>query len=160
MNAKKIWTGIVAGAAISVLTACLMPVGDGEGLDESGDPKPGMESLESIQPLLAQTCRSCHGANGEAGLRLNSFPNALNSLFEINGVDTNERPATTGAGAGLMRIKRGSPDSSHLYQRITATDGIRMPPEPFKALDPKVIARVKKWIEDGAPIYDTTKTAN
>ncbi len=156
MNTKKIWAGLFAGATLSVLSACLLPVGDGDGLNSQGDVPLPMESLESIQPLLQQNCGTCHGAAASGGMNIGTFDAAFNSFYVVTGSDTALRAAQTTAGAGMTRLHRSIPDSSHLYQRITATTSIRMP--PGGGLDQGVVDRIKEWIENGAPVYDTTTT--
>lgn len=157
MNSNKIWAGIFAGAALTVLSACLMPVGDGDGLNANGDVPPNVESLESIVPLFALSATNCTGCHGSsAGLNLSDFDNAFNSFFQIVGGDTVPRNATTTAGAGLKRVLPGNADSSHLVQRITATNSTKMPLGNPNRLDDETVTRIRKWINDGALIRDTT----
>lgn len=155
---KKFLGGMAAGAAVLALSACLLPVGDGEGLDEDGNPIPPVESLESIQPLFRGTCTGCHGVGATAGLSLNSFDAAFNSFFVIENGDTLPREASTAAGEGLFRIKPGNADSSHLYQRLVSTGSIKMPPTG-DPLNPAFVERIRKWINAGALIRDTTTVA-
>jgi hypothetical protein len=85
-----------------------------------------------IRPLLSDNCFQCHGPDADtrmAGLRLDRKDTA----FAV--------------------IVPGKPDASLLYQRITAaTPARRMPPEySHKSLTPPQIAKLKLWIEQGAP---------
>jgi len=50
-------------------------------------------------------------------------------------------------------VIKGKPDASPLYQRLISTDEeeIMPPPETHKALKPEQIAKVRQWIEQGAP---------
>ncbi|MCR9118122.1 MAG: DUF1553 domain-containing protein [bacterium] len=94
-----------------------------------------------IRPLLS-SCLRCHGpdeATRESGLRLDIRANAL-------------APADSGESA----IVPGKPGSSELLNRIsTDDDSLRMPPEEAgKPLSPEAIAKLRKWIEDGAS-YET-----
>lgn len=154
MNKKKIFGALFAGAAFSaVLSACLLPVGDGEGLNSQGDVPPAVVNLEqSILPIFQNKCASCHSANAGAtfgNLRLANFDVAVASFFTINGADTNEVDAFTAAGAGKKRIVRGKPEESHLYERITSTGSIKMPPGSSN-LDEGQKALIRQWIEEGA----------
>jgi hypothetical protein len=80
-----------------------------------------------IRPLLSDNCFQCHGPDPNtrmAGLRLDLKDTALAVI-----------------------------SSGKLYQRITAADPARrMPPErSHKSLTPQQIAKVKAWIDAGAP---------
>ncbi len=156
---NKFLGGMAAGAAVLALSACLLPVGDGEGLDEIGNPEVAFETLGSIQNLLeSSSCTNCHGAGAAAGLNVSSFEKAFESFFEIDGNgDTVPRAATTVAGQGKLRINPDDVESSHILERLTATSSIRMPPSGSPLSD-KAIARIRNWITAGAPIYDTTST--
>lgn len=153
---NKFLGGMAAGAAVLALSACLLPVGDGEDLDSIGNPEVGVESLESIFPLFAipaTNCTGCHGTS--AGMNLDGFDNAFNSFFEIVDGDTIPRAASTTAGAGKNRIEPGDAEASHLIERITATDGTKMPLGSGRLSDPD-IERIRKWINDGALIRPPT----
>jgi hypothetical protein len=159
MNTRmnKVFGGFAATAAVLALTACLLPTGNGDGLTKSGDVPPPVESLESIQALLASSsCNNCHGAGATAGLNISNFDRAFESFFVISGGDTIPKAAsTTAVGTGLNRIQPGNPEASALYRRITATNSAKMP--PFGGpLDPAIVERIRQWILDSALIRDTT----
>jgi mono/diheme cytochrome c family protein len=156
---NKFLGGMAAGAAVLALSACLLPTGDGEGLDSIGNPVANVESLESIVPLFAipaTNCTGCHGTS--AGLNLNGFENAFNSFFEIVDGDTIPRDASTTLGAGKKRINPGDASTSHLFERITMTGSGKMPLGPGR-LSNADIERIRKWIDGGALIRDTTTKA-
>jgi|GEM_PF-4152279 len=159
MNTRnKFIGGIVAGAAALVLSACLLPTGDGEGLNANGDVPPNVETLGTIQAMLqSQSCNNCHGAGATAGLNISSFQAAFNSFFVITNGDTVPRAATTTAGSGKLRINPDNVDASHLLERINSTGSIKMPPSG-PALSDEDKARIRSWIAAGAPIYATTPT--
>src|SRR5487761_2104523 len=86
-----------------------------------------------IRPILSDNCFQCHGPDAEtrmAGLRLDNKESALAAV-----------------------IVPGKPAESKLYQRITAEQKARrMPPEySHKSLNGAQIAKLKLWIEQGAP---------
>jgi len=94
---------------------------------------------QDIRPILADACFHCHGPDPgtrKAGLRL----------------DTEAGFFTAKPGETPTVIK-GKPDASPLYQRLISTDEeeIMPPPETHKALKPEQIAKVRQWIEQGAP---------
>ena len=94
---------------------------------------------QDIRPMLADACFHCHGPDPgtrKAGLRL----------------DTEAGFFTAKPGETPTVIK-GKPDASPLYQRLISTDEeeIMPPPETHKALKPEQIAKVRQWIEQGAP---------
>ena len=80
-----------------------------------------------IRPLLAENCFQCHG------------PDAATRMANLR-LDIHESAATVIA-------------SGKLYKRISATDASqRMPPESaHKTLTPIQIAKLKQWIDQGAP---------
>ena len=90
-----------------------------------------------IRPVLSDTCFPCHGFDAnkrKADLRL----------------DTPEGAAAP--HQGRQAVKAGDLAGSELWRRVTATDPkLRMPPpDSIKKLRPEQIARLRRWIEDGA----------
>jgi hypothetical protein len=97
-----------------------------------------MEFTRDIRPILSDNCYHCHGPDEQrrkAKLRLDS----KEGLFAVR--------------EGKAVIKAGSPQSSELWRRITTQDlDDLMPPlDSHKKLTPEQIAKVKAWIEQGAP---------
>jgi mono/diheme cytochrome c family protein len=93
---------------------------------------------EEIQPLLADNCYSCHGTDPgsrKAELRLDRFEHA-----------------TAKRKDGPPAIVPGKPDESGLVQRIESKDEkkIMPPPEAHKTLKPEQIARLRRWVAEGA----------
>jgi mono/diheme cytochrome c family protein len=95
---------------------------------------------DDIQPILAENCFACHGpdsATRKGKLRLDrrEFATAPRS-------DGDLEPA----------IVPGRPEVSPLVERITTTDTeeIMPPPESHKTLQPAEIARLKRWVAEGA----------
>ncbi len=86
-----------------------------------------------VRPILQQRCFACHGAlKQEAELRVDTVSAML---------------AGGDSGAAL---ERGSPQTSILVERISATDEFeRMPPEG-EPLTADEIARIRTWIDQGA----------
>ena len=93
-----------------------------------------------IQPVLAENCFTCHGADSaarKAGLRLDHFETATNKLED-----------------GAVAIVAGRPDKSEMIRRIFAEDDDHMPPAKVnKVLKPEQKELLKKWIAGGA-IYE------
>lgn len=90
--------------------------------------------LKDIKPVLKDRCFACHGVLQQKGnLRLDT------AAFMRKG------------GDGGPAIVEGQPDASELIARITSTDqSTRMPPEGH-ALTAEQIAKIRAWIEQGAP---------
>jgi ankyrin repeat protein len=83
-----------------------------------------------VQPILAENCYRCHGANErKGGLRLDNREGAKQTLA------------------------RGPDGSSELVRRISSKDpGIRMPPWPTAvSLNPAEVETLTKWSGAGAP---------
>ncbi len=92
-----------------------------------------------IRPLLSDNCYHCHGpdeGSREAKLRLD-LPD---QVFAKRGKDK------------AVLIKRGDPARSDLYRRLIARDpdDLMPPGDSHKVMKPQQIAKVKKWIEQGA----------
>ena len=91
-----------------------------------------VDYTQDIQPLLAQKCYSCHGADvQQAGLRLDLRQNALR-----------------GGDYGPV-IKIGDSAASKLIRRVVDGDGgLQMP--PTGALSEDEIGLLRAWIDQGA----------
>lgn len=103
------------------------------------DAAPVVGFNQDIRPILADACFHCHGPDPgtrKAGLRLDTEAGFFTSK--------DGEPPT---------IIKGQPDKSSLYQRLISTDEdeIMPPPESHKTLKPAEIAKIKAWIEQGAP---------
>src|SRR6516165_383553 len=90
-----------------------------------------------IRPILSANCYQCHGPDKDkrkASLRLDT----RDGLFS--------------EPRGLPTVVPGKPDASELYLRITTPDkNQRMPdPKSGKALSPREVSLIQKWIEQGA----------
>ena len=86
-----------------------------------------------IRPILSDACFACHGpdeAHREADLRLD-----------------------VESSAKSLAIVPGDPEASELIARITSDDAdLLMPPsDSGKQLTPEQIAKLKRWVERGAP---------
>lgn len=97
---------------------------------------------KDIQPLLSRHCFTCHGpdeGSREAGLRLDRADAALAEL-----------------DSGVFAIVPGDPARSELLARITSDDpDLRMPPASSgTTLSDAEIARLKRWIAEGATFAD------
>ncbi len=90
------------------------------------------EVTARVKEIFRTRCHDCHG-----GVETNA------------GVDVLDRE-------GMVRkdkITPGAPDTSLLYQKITADDDSVMPPEGEPRLSQEEIAAVRSWIAGGAPAF-------
>ena len=132
-------------AAVLALTGC--SAGNGEGLDQNGQPipptpPPNTDFQEIQDTVFTPICTQCHsGANAPQGLRLD----AANSYALLVNVNSNEV-------ASLKRVNPGNPDQSYLVQKIqgNASVGGRMPLGQA-ALPQDRIDLIRRWIAAGAP---------
>jgi hypothetical protein len=91
---------------------------------------------ETIRPLLATRCFSCHGGlRQEAGLRLDTVP------------------LMVAGGESGPAVSRAAPEESLLLMRVQETDpAARMPPEgEGEPLSAEQVAAVRAWIAAGCP---------
>lgn len=86
-----------------------------------------------VVPILIDNCVGCHfeAQNAQGGLSINNFRQLLRG------------------GDGGAIIKPGDSVGSSLIQRLTATDNTRMP-QRRPALKADDIAKIAKWIDEGA----------
>jgi hypothetical protein len=143
-------------AAKGFLLSPLMPLllllsgctaGNGEGLDQNGQPIPINPPVDSdfqeIQDtVFSPICAQCHvGTNAPQGLRLD----AANSYAMLVNVASAEVP-------NLLRVNPGNPDQSYIVHKIegNAAVGARMPLNQA-ALPQDRIDLIRSWIAAGAP---------
>ena len=87
-----------------------------------------------ILPILRDECFRCHGEKVKGGLRLNSRADALLA-------GESDKPA----------VVPGQPDASELMHRLLTTDtDERMPPQG-DGMAAEKIAKLRAWIQQGAP---------
>jgi hypothetical protein len=118
--------------AISVVLAAL--TGPLYSVAARAAPPADVSFTETIKPILAKRCFSCHGPDVEnGGLRLHKQETALAELE-----------------SGGRAIVPGRPEESLLIVRVASDDEYeRMPPEG-KPLEPDEVAALRGWIEQGA----------
>ena len=108
----------------------------GWNLAAAADGQP-VDFQREVRPILSDNCFHCHGPD----------PNT-----RLAGLRLDEKDAALAARPNGAAIVPGDADASLLYQRITATDARKMPPEySHKKLEPEQIALLERWIEQGAP---------
>lgn len=137
--------GFLLSQLMLALAGCT--AGNGEGLDQNGQPipinPPETSDFQEIQDtVFTPICTQCHlGANAPQGLRLD----AANSYAMLVNVASNEVPA-------LLRVNPGNADQSYLVQKISgsAAVGARMPAGQA-ALPQDRIDLIRQWISEGAP---------
>jgi len=101
-------------------------------------PKTVVDFQRQIQPILAEHCTNCHGADADArkgALRLDI-----------------ESFAYAGGESGSPAITPGKPELSLVLKRITSNDPDELMPPPHanKPMDDAQIRLLKQWIEQGA----------
>ena len=137
--------GFLLSVPLLFFAACT--AGNGEGLDQNGQPiligPPVVSDVQQIQDtVFTPICTQCHsGTNAPLGLRLD----AANSYAMLVNVPSGEVP-------GLLRVNPGNPDQSYLVQKIsgTASVGARMPLGQAPLAQDR-IDLIRRWIAAGAP---------
>jgi hypothetical protein len=102
-----------------------------------------VDYLREIKPIFTQRCFPCHGAiKQQAKLRLDTVASMIR-----------------GGNSGAV-IVPGQPGESLLVDAITGAAGFRMPPETEgKPLSADEIAKIKRWIAEGAKHPDDEQPA-
>lgn len=104
---------------------------------QAAEPVP-VDFEREILPLLKSRCYECHDQRkATAGYRIDV-----------------RAAAARGGESGVKAIVPGHADESDLLKRVSSSDdSLRMPPEG-EPLTPAEIARLKRWIDAGAPWPD------
>jgi mono/diheme cytochrome c family protein len=92
----------------------------------------GQSGPNHAQNILETNCASCHGA------------------AQMSGLDLRQRDTMLKGGKRGPAIVPGKPAESLLFRAVTHEGDLQMPPGK-KALPAEDIARLKSWIEAGAP---------
>lgn len=91
-----------------------------------------------IAPVLVQSCTGCHGAERpQENFSVNTFARLL------------------AGGDGGPVVAPGKPDDSLLVKKLEGKGGGERMPSKQPALSTEVIAKVRKWIEEGAKFDGT-----
>lgn len=155
---NKFLGGMAAGAAVLALSACLLPTGDGEGLDNIGNPIPPVPPDTNltfvVETVLANKCGLCHGSDPSTTnpVSLKNPQQARATLFNEDGSArlTFQLPDVQ----PRFRVLANEPDSSYLLQKVissTPKAGEKMP-RNAPALNNEEITIIRRWIEKGAPL--------
>lgn len=110
--------------------------------------KPTISYIKDIQPLFKERCVVCHNQN------------TLKSLSVSGGLALDTYSALKAGLPGkppLFVVGKGS--EGELVRRLEATSPTLLMPKGGPALSKTEIARVKQWIEAGAPSGDISKEA-
>ncbi|HUF64014.1 MAG TPA: PSD1 and planctomycete cytochrome C domain-containing protein [Verrucomicrobiales bacterium] len=123
-------------SALGLLAVCPLPLPAAEGPGGEDASAGAVDFNRDIRPILSENCFHCHGpdsASRKAELRLD--------LSEVAG-------APREGGAALVP---GDPESSLIFQRITASDpgDLMPPPKSEKTLTPQQIDVLRRWIAEG-----------
>jgi uncharacterized membrane protein len=124
MNTRSLRCIVAASVALLLLAGC--------------GRAPGISYAKDVVPILDQHCKSCHVA-GQAGYVV--------SGFELENYETLMKGTQYGAV-----IVPGDPLTSALVMLIEgrADPSLKMPHGNAKPLDPKDIATIRQWVEQGA----------
>ncbi len=107
-------------------------------------PDEKIQFKRDIQPVLADNCLPCHGANEDrraAGLRLDTREGAVADL------------------GGYAAVVPGKPEKSELVKRIHSADAPMPPKRTGKTLTAEQKQKLEQWIAQGAPYEAEEKPA-
>jgi len=138
-------------AALMLLAGAAGCAGNGQGLDQNGQPisaggsgGPVTADFQSIQDnVFTPICSKCHiGGGAPEGLQLD----AAHSYNLLVGTPSAEQPA-------LLRVKPGDPDNSYMVRKIEGLPGITGLQMPYMEmpLSQPTIDAIRQWITNGAP---------
>jgi hypothetical protein len=139
--------------AISFLALLSGCAGNGQGLDENGNPigsDPGGDLPVAFEPtftniqqnVFSAICVQCHiGAAAPEGLRLDD----ANAYAFLVNVASEERPE-------LLRVRPGDPDNSYLIRKLEGGPDIAGAQMPLNLppLSQETINAIRVWISQGA----------
>ena len=110
--------------------------------------KPTISYIKDIQPLFKERCVVCHNQN------------ALKNLSISGGLALDTYSALKAGLPGKPPLfVAGKSDEGTLLRRLVASSPTLLMPKGGPALSKAQIARVKQWIEAGAPSGDISKEA-
>jgi methionine-rich copper-binding protein CopC len=139
-------------AALMLLAGAAGCAGNGQGLDQNGQPismgggsgGPVTADFQSIQNnVFTPICSKCHiGGGAPEGLQLD----AAHSYNLLVGVPSAEQPS-------LLRVKPSDPDSSYIVHKIEGLPGITGGQMPLgeTPLPQATIDAIRQWVTNGAP---------
>jgi hypothetical protein len=138
-----------AGICLPILGLLAACAGNGEGLDQNGQPigsgggGPLTADFASIQDnVFTPICSRCHiGASAPEGLQLD----VAHSYSLLVGVPSAEQPS-------LLRVKAGDPDNSYMIRKIQGGPGISGGQMPLGGppLPQATINIMRQWVTEGA----------
>jgi hypothetical protein len=134
--------GAGAGPAGEAVVAALDPVADEDGLGTVASLPAEVTFNKDIQPILSEYCYHCHGPDSATRL----------PKEEPLRLDRAEDAFAPRKGTGKPVIVKGDAQASRLMELIRHADPeVRMPPpEGHKVMQPREIALVERWIQQGA----------
>jgi hypothetical protein len=160
---KKIFGGLAAGAAVLVLAACLLPVGNGVGLQDDDTPIPVTPPDTNLafvyeKAIKPANCKNCHTSSSHiSGISFNGLQATYDAFFKSD--STPQLTTLLQTTHPIHRVQPGSLDSSYLWQKIatdgypTVKNGTKMPASGGgSVLTATHIAIIRAWILRGAPI--------
>src|SRR5258708_3381845 len=95
---------------------------------------------DGAQAIFENHCVSCHGT------------------APMSGLDLRQRDTILKGGKRGPALVPGKPDDSLLYHAVTRQGNLQMPPGK-QALPPDEVARLRSWIEAGAPWQSSTASS-
>jgi len=148
--------GFILGALLFLIPVVLLMsgcAGNGQGLDENGNPigtgngglpiafAPTFTNIQNN--VLTPICTQCHiGASAPLGLRLD----AANSYDSLVRIPSAEEP-------NFLRVNPGNPDISYIIRKLEGGPDIigDQMPRGLAPLNQTVINAIRVWIAQGAP---------
>ena len=128
---------------------------------DSGDALPARYFKDSVQSIFDTKCIECHAVGqygwsltggDSSGLDLTaskSYQNLINKVAFQHHLSPDSVPP--------LLVKPGNADSSYLYLKVALAVPGYLNPMPWNTrLAPAEINAIRKWINAGAPLGDTT----
>ena len=128
---------------------------------DSGDVLPARYFKDSVQSIFDGKCIECHVVGGYGWSLTGGDSGGLDLTAPNSYKDLINRPAFQHKYAPdlvpNLLVKPGDADSSYLYLKVSSAAPGYLNPMPWVSrLTPSEINAIKRWIEAGAPLGDTT----
>ena len=111
---------------------------------------------EGVQQLIVDHCERCHTAGGTAFELVPLIEDELAAMAGTTGATTGASSGTTGGATGTgvtaVLVVPGDPESSLLWQTVTATGGALPMPLDTGLLDAETVDPIREWIASGAAL--------
>lgn len=140
MKIMSVRSGLLAVITVGVFYACKHEI-----------PFPAGTTVVTETPNPGSSGRTCSPDSVYFANEIQPLVNANCSMSGCHDAITHEEGLNLTTYTGILKIvSPGKSSSSKLYKEIVRTDKDRMPPPPMPAMSADQVAKIQRWINQGA----------